>query len=372
MRQQLAVVALFMLLFAGLGSAAFLTRALAQPNSPLATQRARHIGPQPTPHWYWRWAAWRLGEGYAKGHALQPGLRPARAPRRVPVWAWRRLHFFLAQRKLAVTGKRGQRGSHTTTTTTTTTAPPTPTTTTTTSPSPGWTNVLDDEFDSGGVPGHWILYHAPYGSAPNNCTSPSHDFVSGGYLHLVESYEPSTPAGVSCPYSAGWYTGGMRLDPVAPYAADDQRITVRYRIVSTGGVVSHHIIPMRWPAATSCAGCNGGEEDFFETDTLNSAHTFLHYFAADGSRQQVISPLYSLDLTQWHTLRFTQLNHTIYAYFDDMTTPAWTHAGDSTTIPDVLRSVVLQQECNHAAGCPTGTTGSEDIQIDWITVDTAS
>jgi hypothetical protein len=258
-------------------------------------------------------------------------------------------------------------GSTSTTTTTTTT-----TATTTTSPSPGWTNVLDDQFDSGGVPGHWILYHAPYGSAPNNCTSPSHDFVSGGYLHLVESYEPSTPAGVSCPYSAGWYTGGMRLDPVAPYAADDQRITVRYRIVSTGGVVSHHIIPMRWPAATSCAGCNGGEEDFFETDTLNSAHTFLHYFAADGSRQQVISPLYSLDLTQWHTLRFTQLNHTIYAYFDDMTTPAWTHAGDSTTIPDVLRSVVLQQECNHAAGCPTGTTGSEDIQIDWITVDTAS
>jgi hypothetical protein len=30
--------------------------------------------------------------------------------------------------------------------------------------------------------------------------------------------------------------------------------------------------------------------------------------------------------------------------------------------------VVLQQECR-SSGCPAGTTGTEDIQIDWITVD---
>jgi hypothetical protein len=30
--------------------------------------------------------------------------------------------------------------------------------------------------------------------------------------------------------------------------------------------------------------------------------------------------------------------------------------------------VVLQQECR-PSGCPAETTGTEDIQIDWITVD---
>jgi hypothetical protein len=233
--------------------------------------------------------------------------------------------------------------------------------------------VVDDQFDSGGLPSHWILYHSPYGSAPNNCTAPSHDYVANGYLNLVESWEPSTPAGATCPYGAGWYTGGMKLDPVSPYIGDDQQVTVRYRIVSTGGIVSHHIIPMRWPTGiTYVYQQNNGEEDFLETDTLTSARTFLHYVTSSGSGQQIYSPLYSIDLTQWHTVRFTQLNHTIYAYVDDLTTPVWTYSGDSTTIPDVLRTTVLQQECSHTSGCPTGTTGSEDIQIDWITVDTAS
>jgi hypothetical protein len=30
----------------------------------------------------------------------------------------------------------------------------------------------------------------------------------------------------------------------------------------------------------------------------------------------------------------------------------------------------LQQECQ--SGCPSGTSGSEDIQIDWITVEVPS
>jgi hypothetical protein len=45
----------------------------------------------------------------------------------------------------------------------------------------------------------------------------------------------------------------------------------------------------------------------------------------------------------------------------------WTFSGDATTLPDTLKHVVLQQECQ--SSCPSGTTGSEDIQIDWITVD---
>jgi hypothetical protein len=374
MRSQLAAVALLMLLFGGLGSSALLTRALAQQDSPAAHQ-AKQIGPQPTPRWYWRWTAWRLGEGYAKGHALQRNLRPDHAPRRIPLWAWHRLRVFLARRNEARGNQGTRHRSHTTTTTTTpttTTSPTTPTTTAPT-PTPGWTNVVDDQFDSGGLPSHWIAYHSPYGSAPNNCTSPTHDYVADGYLNIVESYESSTPAGVECPYSAGWYTGGLKLDPVAPYAANDQQVTVRYRIVSTDGITSHHIIPMRWPTGTTYVyQKNNGEEDFLETDTLNSARTFLHYVTSSGSGQQIYSPSYSVDMTQWHTVRFTQLDHTIYAYIDDMTTPVWTYTGDSTTIPDVLRTTVLQQECSHTTGCPTGTAGSEDIQIDWITIDTAS
>src|SRR5690242_6583357 len=142
MRKQLAGVALLMLLFAGVGSSALLTRALAQPKSPTAIERAKRLGPKPTPHWYWRWAAWRLGEGYAKGHALERSLRPTSAPRHIPVCAWQRLHFFRAARKLAARGNKGQHGSHTTTTSTTTTTTTTSTTTTTgttTTPSAGGT-----------------------------------------------------------------------------------------------------------------------------------------------------------------------------------------------------------------------------------------
>lgn len=362
MRKQLAAIALSMLLFAGMGSATFLARALAPTNSSAAIRRVERIGPRPTPRWYWGWAVWRLGEGYAKGHALQRSFRPAHAPRRVPTWAWRRLHVFM-QRRLAGTNAKRRHRSHT--------APTITTPTTTPAPSSGWTNVIDDQFNSGGVPSHWILYHGAYGSSPHNCTAPSHDYVADGYLNLVESWEPATPAGASCPYGAGWYTGGMKLEPVSPYLANDQQVTVRYRIVSSGGVVSHNIIPMRWPGS-NLAGHNNGEEDFLETDSLSSARTFLHYFSTSGSGQQVYSPLYSIDLTQWHTVRVTQLNHTISVYSDNLNTPTWTYNGDTTTVPDVLRTTVLQQECSHSNGCPSGTTGSEDIQIDWITVDNAS
>jgi hypothetical protein len=32
-----------------------------------------------------------------------------------------------------------------------------------------------------------------------------------------------------------------------------------------------------------------------------------------------------------------------------------------------LKHVVLHQQCK-PTGCPAGTTGTEDIQIDWITI----
>lgn len=233
-----------------------------------------------------------------------------------------------------------------------------------------WTNVLNDQFNTGGVPSHWQLYHSPYGSLPKNCTAPSHDYVSGGYLNLVEKWEPSTPAGASCPYGAGWYTGGMKLDPVAPYAAKNQRVTVRYRIVSTNSVRSHHIIPMLWPAGiTYVYKKNNGESDFLESDLYSGERTFLHYVTSSGTGAQVYSPTLNVNLAQWHTVQAQILGNVVTLSIDGAV--VWNYVGNSTTVPSVLRSVVLQQECSHSLGCPKGSSGSEDIQIDWITVDTA-
>ena len=87
-----------MLVFAGAGSSALAKRSTARSQQSAAVRAERRLGPKPLPHWYWRWVEWRLGEGYAKGHRLQSGLRPSKAPRRIQRWAWRRLHFFVIAR----------------------------------------------------------------------------------------------------------------------------------------------------------------------------------------------------------------------------------------------------------------------------------
>jgi hypothetical protein len=158
MRKQLAAVALLMLLCGGLGSSALVARALGQTHQLSAAQQGKRIGPKPTPTWYWRWVQWRLGEGYAKGHALKPDLRPTQAPHRVPDWAWQKLHFFLLARLESSHQNRRHRGwtttAATTTAATTTTAPTTTasttttaTTTTTTSPPP--TATIKGYYDQG-------------------------------------------------------------------------------------------------------------------------------------------------------------------------------------------------------------------------------
>jgi hypothetical protein len=224
-------------------------------------------------------------------------------------------------------------------------------TTTTTLPLGGWVNVIDDRFDSGGVPAHWSLYE---GSFDENCAAPSHVSVSGGSMHLLMRYEESGTCG------AGWYTAGMMLSKA--YATVDQRVTVRFRVVD-GGVTGHHIIPMRFPS--NAPWPQGGEEDYCEGSERSGCSTFLHY--GDTATTQVWQH-YSFDLTRWHTVRFERRNHVVKAYIDDLTTPVWTYKGSSTTMPDTLKRVVLQQECQDS-GCPDGTTGTEEIQIDWITVD---
>ena len=224
------------------------------------------------------------------------------------------------------------------------------------SPSPSaagttWVTVIDDQFASGGVPSHWGLYDGPYGSGPQNCATPSHVSVSGGSMHMLMRYETSGKCG------HGWYSAGM-------YArgADsiDQRVTVRFRVVADG-IVAHRIIPMRWP--TGGTWPVDGEEDYCEGSSLTGCSSFLHY----GVSNLQVSQSHSVDLSQWHTLRFERLDHVVRAYIDDLSTPSWTYVGSAVTLPDTLKHVVLQQECK-ATGCPAGTAGSEDIQIDWITI----
>jgi hypothetical protein len=227
-------------------------------------------------------------------------------------------------------------------------------TTTTPGATEGWVNVVNDQFSSGGVPAHWTRYDGPYGSGPRNCATPSHASVSGGSMHMLMRYEASGRCG------AGWYTAGMMLDRA--FASVDQRVTVRFRVVS-GGVSGHHIIPMRFPPTARWP--QGGEEDYCEGSGSSGCHTFLHY--GDKASTQVLHR-HAFDLSRWHTVRFERRNHVVKAYIDDLRTPVWTYRGLSRTLPDTKKQVVLQQECR-SSGCPAGTTGTEDIQIDWITID---
>jgi hypothetical protein len=217
-----------------------------------------------------------------------------------------------------------------------------------------WVNVVNDQFDSGGVPAHWDLYDGPYGSGPRNCATPTHVSVSGGAMHLLMRYE----AGGRC--GAGWYTAGMMIDEA--YGSIDQRVTVRFRVVGAGAT-AHHIIPMRFPPGARWP--QGGEEDYCEGSARTDCSTFLHY--GDKATTQVWHR-HVLDLRQWRTVRFERRDHVVKAYIDDLTTPVWTYRGSPETLPETVKQVVLQQECEHS-GCPAGTTGTEDIQIDWITID---
>jgi hypothetical protein len=221
-------------------------------------------------------------------------------------------------------------------------------------PASAWRTVVNDRFTRAGrPPAHWSLYDGPYGSGAHNCARPSHDYVSGGVLHLLMKYRTSGDCG------AGWYTGGMMLSKA--YQSIDQRITLRWR-VAYRGVHAHRVIPMRWPSNGSWP--EGGEEDYCEATSLSQCKTFLHY-GTDNSQE---SHGYRVDLTRWHTWRFSRRRHVVRVYRDRMTTPIWVYRGSSTTLPDTLKRVVLQQECRFA-GCPTRTTGSEDIRIDWIRVE---
>lgn len=222
-------------------------------------------------------------------------------------------------------------------------------------PTPGWVTVVDDTFATAGIPRHWSLYDAPYGSGAGNCAAPSHVVVSGGVLHLLLSYEPAGAGSADC--GPGWYSGGLSLKG---YSSVDQRVTVRFRVVRNG-VAGHFIIPMRWPD-DDAQWPAAGEEDYCETSDIGMCSVYLHY---DPANEQ-IDANYGVDLSRWHTIRTERRDHTVRIYIDDMTRPVWTYEGTAQTMPDTLKHVLLQQECQ--SSCPDGTDGTEDIQIDRITV----
>jgi hypothetical protein len=233
--------------------------------------------------------------------------------------------------------------------------------------SSGWNTVVEDEFNAAGaVPSHWHLYDRPYDSHPYNCAAPSHAYVSGGAMHMILSYEPAKPSGVSCPYGAGWYSAGMQLD--AAYESIDQAIELRYRVVNTDPihVLSHRNIPMHFGAAQSPSWPHGGEADYCEGARLTACHTFLHYFRT-STNDQITSPDHVFNLAQWNTLRAERREHTIRVYING--TLDWSYTGDPTTLPDVAQRAVLQQECQ-SRGCPSSSFAGqrEDIQIDWIKI----
>lgn len=228
--------------------------------------------------------------------------------------------------------------------------------------------MVADGFNTDGViPAHWKLYKYGYRSSPA-CTAPENVSVSGGYLRLLMSYRTSKPPLSVCSYRAGWYTGSMALKKVAPYAAVDQRVTVRWRVVPNG-VTSHRIIPMRWPASVPPSG-NHGEEDWCEGRSNSSCSTFLHRVNPNGTISTV-RKAYTVDLTQWHTMRAEKIGYVTRFYIDDMVTPVWTYTGTEASLPSRSRVVVFHMQCPTpaAGGCPSGTTGSEEIQIDYVLVD---
>ena len=222
-------------------------------------------------------------------------------------------------------------------------------------PVTGWVTVVNDQFNSGGVPGHWASYDGPYGSGPRNCAAPSHATVSGGVLNLRLSYEANGAGSFGC--GPGWYSGGLALQG---FSSIDQQVTVRFRVVRNGAA-GHYIIPMRWPD-NDASWPAGGEEDYCESDLTSGCDTFLHYSASNAQ----VYRQYAIDLSAWHTIRIERRSYVVRIYFDDLTTPVWTYTGSSATLPDTLKHVGLQQECQ--SSCPAGTTGTENLQIDWITV----
>ncbi len=225
----------------------------------------------------------------------------------------------------------------------------------------GWTTKVNDTFDAGGVPSHWNVYTGKYSGNGANCTSSSHVIVSSGMLTLLMKYDNSgTNASATCTGNQ-WYTGAIS----GGVSAVSKRVTMRWRIVN-GGAVQARVMPEDWPDDGSV--WPNGEHDYCEGDSSTSCGFFMHY-GSTSNKQQVVGPSIPEDLTQWHITRSVRDGQTFQEFIDNLVTPVWSQTLTTTQAPAISDHTVLQQECDYH-GCPTTTTGTAEIQVDWVQIDT--
>jgi len=267
------------------------------------------------------------------------------------------------QKKVPTGHERDAKGNCYPTGTTTTTTPTTPTGAVP-APQAGFNRVLTDEFNGTSVDtSKWSPYSGPLSSS-DGCNEPDNLQVANGVLTQLFAYQSSGVCG------AGWYHGSMMVDKA--FGGNNQSVTVRFRVLnSDASTQAHRIIPMRWPSASTSGGSTpawyNGESDYCEGSELTGCTSFLHY--KDSSSQ--ISQSHTFDMTQWHTFRATQkAGNDVEIFIDDMAVPRWSYDGSTTTVPDVFKRTVLQQECE--SSCPSGTSGWERIEVDFVTIDNQS
>jgi hypothetical protein len=236
----------------------------------------------------------------------------------------------------------------------------------------GWTRVIDSRFDQDGVLPHpWASSEGGgfvFRTSGSRCR-PENATVQGGLLRLLMKWDNAGWGG------PGWYTGYVaikRANRVAPFASTDQCVTVRYRI-QTNGVRGHSNVPMRWPAGFTGHPNTMGEEDCWEGSGMTGATTFLHYTNPDGTAGRVSKSHTGIDMSQFHVYRFERRSHVYKVFVDNLDVPIWSYTGTSVTLPDYPKCALLQQESKSyyeagSAGQPQ-SSGTEEIQIDWVTVD---
>jgi hypothetical protein len=347
MRKPLSAVIGLMLLFGGLSSSAVLTRASAEQNSLSAIQQEKRLGPKPTPRWYWRWQAWRLGEGYAKGQPRQPNLRPQHAPQRIPAWAWRRLHFFLrvrVDRSLAVERQR-QELSETksaTTTTTSTTTTTTSATTTTTSTGPASSPSFVADFESGvaswkstGGGAQCSNYETPSGGSHYrgtlafDTTNPGQGATSGRFDLAAQSTYPLEV----CDNVTGTYPNVVGADQ---YLGLMLRVPVGFSVGGFGNVIAEYHFVGVFSAPIQLVAWGNRLELSLQTGSCTS--TGCAYRAKTGYAPKPVIPAGVFTGGVWwetilHIHWATDSSGTIQAWYRQKGASSWTPTASWSGIP---------------------------------------
>ena len=269
------------------------------------------------------------------------------------------------QRRVPSGYTRDAKGDCHTTPTPTPTPAPSPSTGGLPAPQAGFTRVLTDEFNGTALDTtKWSPYTGHLSSSAG-CNEPDNLQVANGNLTMLFAYQGSGACG------AGWYHGSMMV--AGAYGGNNQSVTVRFRVLNNdpAHTRAHRILPMRWPEAVnggSTPPWYNGEADYCEGDSLTECTTYLHY---KDSNTQLEQPQ-KFDATQWHTFRATQrAGNDVDIFIDDMAVPRSSYDGTTSTVPDVFRRTVLQQECP-LSSCPTNQAGWERVEVDYVTIDNQS